>query len=94
MNDIPIMLKFTAALMAGIDGLPGKIMHEALDSISMKLKDLIDEYDEVDLPVVAAAMKMHSEGLMNVMGPEARKICEDIIERSTTIAIVKTGSEE
>lgn len=94
MNETPAMLKFTAALLAGIEGLPGQIMQDALNGVSEKLKDLIDEYDEIDLPIVAAAMKMHAEGLMSVMGPEAAKICNDIIDRSTTIAVVKKGDED
>lgn len=65
----------------------GRIIEKAIGEITGKTMSIVNQYDRQDLPLVAAALVITGNAVMNIMDEEGRMLAKDLTNKIECISI-------
>ena len=84
---LPYSIQMAAALLGKNEEAAGRIVADALGSISGGLVDVANSYDRVDLPFVIVSLKLVAEALSGALNESGKAIVDRLLDQTTCIGI-------
>lgn len=87
MNEMPMSLKLTLAMLGNDRDAADRIIAEGIGTMTKKYLDIAHEYTVEDLPFVVASMQIAARSLAMILPESGQSLANNIVNRTESVVV-------